>query len=158
MDKKTLTLTEVLITIVVIGIISAITIPAVVNMTYKKELETAFKKQFSSLKQAVLLIKSKDSVLLDFENYKKEFKPRLAQEYNVIYDCGVINNNTGCIISDEDGIFRYYKSYSGGNLSRSYFDDGGFILNDGTTFFIEQGIQAQNNIGGYIVSVDVNGY
>ncbi len=70
MDKKTLTLTEVLITIVVIGIISAITIPAVVNMTYKKELETAFKKQFSSLKQAVLLIKSKDSVLLDFENYK----------------------------------------------------------------------------------------
>lgn len=63
--KKAFTLAEVLITIGIIGVIAALTIPALINKTNKKELETAFKKQYSTLQQAIMMIKTEDA--LDFE-------------------------------------------------------------------------------------------
>lgn len=151
------TLSEVLITLTIIGVISAITIPALVQTTEKKELKTALKKQYSTLKQAILKIKMTDSLEFSYDIYASRFKKRLAQEYITLKDCGVINNNTGCVLLEDDNTFQYYKTFNGGTLNRYYFDDGGFIANDGTVFFIEQGSQARDYTG-YVVSIDVNGY
>ena len=154
--KAAFTLAEVLITLGIIGVVAAMTMPSLINTTQKKELETAFKKQYSVLQQAILMIKTEDAIDFEYENYSSGFKKRLAQQYKSAQDCGAINYNTGCILTEEDGTFNYYKTLNGNSLDRQYFDDGGFITPDGTLFLIEQGKQAESI--GYLVSVDVNGF
>lgn len=150
------TLAEVLITLGIIGVVAALTLPALINNTNKKELETAFKKQYSVLQQAVMMIKTEDDIDFNYENYSSTFKTRLAEQYKSAQDCGSIVYDTGCILRNEDDTFTYYTSYNDNAISSQYFDDGGFITPDGTLLLIEQGNQAQRT--GYIVSIDVNGY
>ncbi|MDD3237979.1 MAG: type II secretion system protein [Candidatus Gastranaerophilales bacterium] len=52
MDKKAFTLAEVLITLVIIGVIAALTIPSLLNDTNDKEIRTGVKKAYSMLSQA----------------------------------------------------------------------------------------------------------
>ncbi|CDE44744.1 unknown [Clostridium sp. CAG:768] len=155
--KKAFTLAEVLITLGIIGVIASLTIPALINKTNKRELETAFKKQYSTLQQAVMMIKTEDSLDLDYENYGSDFSKRLAAQYKSTKDCGTIKFNTGCILKNEDNSFTYYKTFNGNTLMTTCIDDGGFITPDGILLLIEQGNQAKN-ITGYLVSIDVNGY
>jgi len=49
---KGFTLAEVLITLGIIGVIAALTIPTLINKTTNKELETAFKKNYSIVQNA----------------------------------------------------------------------------------------------------------
>lgn len=53
--KKGFTLAEVLITLVIIGIVAAITIPTMINTTDDREYKAAYKKAMSSLNQALAL-------------------------------------------------------------------------------------------------------
>lgn len=161
MKLKAFTIAEVLITLGIIGVVAAMTLPSLVNRTRQKELETAFQKQYSVLQQAILKIKNTDNLNFECENYNgtngTTFKKRLAEEYKATKDCGSINYNVGYVINEDDGSFTYYKTLNGKTLERAYFDDGGFITIDGTTFFIEQGRQAYNETG-FLVSIDLNGY
>lgn len=156
MRKEAFTLAEVLITLGIIGVVAAMTLPSLVNRTRQKELETAFQKQYTLLQQAILSIKYEDDLPFERASYKDNFKKRLAEKYKATKDCGAITNNVGCVVRDDDGTFSYYKTLTGKTLDRGYFDDGGFISLDGITFFMEQG--AQSSYTGYLVSIDVNGY
>ena len=55
MKRNAFTLAEVLITVVIIGVIAAITIPAIVENTNAQEYRTALKKALSELNQAMEL-------------------------------------------------------------------------------------------------------
>lgn len=52
MDKQAFTLAEVLITLGIVGVIAAMTLPALINQTQGKELETGLKKAYSILQAA----------------------------------------------------------------------------------------------------------
>ena len=52
MKKLGFTLAEVLITLVIIGVIAAMTVPTLMNNTQGQEHKTAFKKAISSINQA----------------------------------------------------------------------------------------------------------
>lgn len=156
MQKHAFTLAEALITLGIIGVVAAMTLPSLVNRTRQKELETSFQKQYSLLQQAVMKIKYEDNLPIERTSYQGTFKSRLAKEYKATKDCGSINKNTGCVLKDEDSTFSYYKTLTGKTLTPYYFDDGGFITIDGATFFVEQGSQSSDT--GYIISVDINGY
>lgn len=54
-SKKGFTLAEVLVTLVVIGIVAALCIPALLQNTNQAELRTAFKKSLSVLNQALVI-------------------------------------------------------------------------------------------------------
>jgi len=51
-NKKGFTLAEVLITLVIIGVVVAMTIPNVINNSKKQEYSAKFKKFYSTMKQA----------------------------------------------------------------------------------------------------------
>lgn len=155
--KIAFTLAEVLITLGIIGVVAAMTLPTVINNVHHKELETALKKQYSTLSQAILDIQREDDLPFEYESYRSNFKTELAAKYKAAQNCGAIVDNTGCVIHEIDDTFSHYKSYTGKSLQAAYMDDGGFIANDGTTFFIEQGVQSES-IGAYLVTIDVNGY
>ena len=55
--QKGFTLAEVLITLGIIGIVAALTLPSMINNSNKKEFEALLKKQYSALQQAVLRVK-----------------------------------------------------------------------------------------------------
>ncbi|MCD7878770.1 MAG: prepilin-type N-terminal cleavage/methylation domain-containing protein [Candidatus Gastranaerophilales bacterium] len=55
MKKLGFTLAEVLITLVIIGVIAAMTVPTLMNNTNQQEFRTAFKKAISGLNQALTL-------------------------------------------------------------------------------------------------------
>lgn len=58
--KKGFTLAEVLITLAIIGVVAALTIPSVIVRTQQQEFKTAAKKAHSVLSQAVQLTQVKD--------------------------------------------------------------------------------------------------
>lgn len=58
MNKKGFTLAEVLITLVIIGVIAAITVPTVIAGTRKSEMSARLKKFYSSITQAQIRAKA----------------------------------------------------------------------------------------------------
>jgi prepilin-type N-terminal cleavage/methylation domain-containing protein len=151
--KKGFTLSEILITLVIIGIVAAISVPTLIQKYQDQALKSALKKNYSVLKSALdkyqiehgerLLASDVQgiqlkSVLMKYLNVTKDYNL-----YNYFYTS---NNNL-------------YKTYNGkSNISWSLFDDGQFVLNDGTIIMIENPkSQYSNGSNRKYISVDVNG-
>lgn len=157
--KKAFTLAEVLITLGIIGVVAALTIPTLVNNYRKKQFETGLKKEYSVLLQALDMYKQENETPLKREDcathaaFKKAIQPYLK----VLVDCGNANDNGAgkCLKIAYEANNPTYKTFSGNPARENLFDDGQLILNDGSQLFFE-------NIGGYkapvYVSIDVNGY
>ena len=60
LPKAAFTLAEVLITLGIIGVVAALTLPTVINNIKHKQLETAFKAAYSIFSQAVMNMKRED--------------------------------------------------------------------------------------------------
>lgn len=75
MKKQGFTLAEVLITLVIIGIIAAMTLPSLLGGTNKQEIKTALQKAMSTLSQAVTLhyaLTGEDfGTISSYENFAK---------------------------------------------------------------------------------------
>lgn len=151
-------MSETLITLGIIGIVTAITLPTLINRYRAIVLETQFKSQYSKLAQALRTLVSEENTTLTPAIHKSNFGNMLAKYYKISHDCGRINKGTkGCIQLNTDGIVEEYKSYTGGPVNFGYMDDGMLVLLDGTTLFFEQGGQA-STMGYYTIGIDINGY
>jgi prepilin-type N-terminal cleavage/methylation domain-containing protein len=62
--KKGFTLAEVLITLAIIGVVAALTIPAVTKNYKATELKTQFKKSYSILNQAIARMYMEEGVVV----------------------------------------------------------------------------------------------
>lgn len=60
------TLSETLVPIVIIGVIAAMTLASVINNIQDKQFKTAFKKQFSIISQAFLMVYQEDGEEIKF--------------------------------------------------------------------------------------------
>lgn len=159
--KKAFTLAEVLITLGIIGVVAALTIPTLVNNYRKKQFETGLKKEYSVLLQALDMYKQDNETPLKKEDcathaaFKKAIQPYLK----VLVDCGDFQSGGYKGQCVQNGYYtqdkKYtYKTYSGNTANENLFDDGQIILNDGSHLLFE-------NPGGgsaVYVSIDVNGY
>lgn len=160
--KKAFTLSEVLITLAIIGIVASLTIPTLVNNYRKKQFETGLKKEYSVLLQALDMYKQDNETPLkkeDTDQSHGEFKNKIKPYLKILVDCG--DDQAGgyeakCVQNgDYTQDKKYtYKTYSGNIANEDLFDDGQIILNDGSHMLFE-------NPGGgsaVYVSIDVNGY
>lgn len=160
--KKAFTLAEVLITLGIIGVVAALTIPTLVNNYRKKQFETGLKKEYSVLLQALDMYKQDNETPLkkeDTDQSHGEFKNKIKPYLKILVDCG--NEQAGkyeakCV---QNGYYtqdkKYtYKTYSGNIANEDLFDDGQIILNDGSHLLFEN----VGNRGAVFVSIDVNGY
>ncbi len=154
------TMAEVLITLGVIGIVAAMTLPTVINNSRKKQLEAAFRKNYSRLYQALDMYYAETGERLTTQNSNldgNKTKALLMKYMPVLVDCGFgyTDRNTACIPNNPSKPdSKIYKNFTGTTfLNMECFDDGQFILTDGSTIII-------NSIGACPkhISVDVNGY
>ena len=87
MKKLGFTLAEVLITLVIIGVIAAMTVPTLMNNTQGKENATAFKKAISSMNQALTMeyaLEGNTAATLDPDNDVNGLYTAMKKRTNVI--------------------------------------------------------------------------
>lgn len=159
--REAFTLAEVLITLGIIGVVAALTIPTLVNNYRKKQFETGLKKEYSVLLQALDMYKQDNETPLKKEDTDQsggEFKNKIQPYLKILVDCG--NNQASskakCVPNgDYTQDKKYtYKTYSGNTARETLFDDGQIILNDGSHLLFEN-----PGYRSYVyVSIDVNGY
>jgi hypothetical protein len=79
-----------------------------------------------------------------------KLKPILMKYLNVTKDCGYGTDSTACN-TYSNNIYKTYNNKA--SMRLTYFDDGQFVLQDGSLILLEN-----NNSNTMYISVDVNGY
>ena len=102
--KYGFTLAEVLITLVIVGVVAALTIPTLVNKTQNNQLAAAYKKTYGTLASATRMIISEEGTpkgdggwASSVDNVYNLYKKHLVKAK----DCGV---GTGCFSSTYDHV------------------------------------------------------
>jgi len=168
--KTAFTLAEVLITLGIIGVVAAMTLPVLIQKHQKKVTVTKLKKAYTTLSQVIQKSYADNGSTLDYLPIGEEITADVTENFFNTYYLpyfkspsvlqGVYNFENGCSPSYQ------YSMLSGECLSTSIFTTYSmgrcfFSANDGITFFIivkteGEGGQAiystQNNI-----YVDING-
>lgn len=156
--KLAFTLAEVLITLGIIGIVAAITIPQLVNNYKAKRLRTQFLKSYSTIQQAFKEMEA-DDVSTDPTTYNTlEYYKTFMNYLQAPMNCGIGDNKyLPCVYMRDSSSKDYkpYKTYDGKtNASMILFDDGQIALQDGTLLLFENYAPRMR----VFVSVDLNGY
>ena len=167
------TLAEVLITLGIIGIVAALTLPSVINKFQMKTFEVAFKKEYSVLNNAINLLQLEESIdkcYMTIVNSPTETNP-----YNTSYasegaDCsalkqGLINKLKLTQISKsgisypkreqvlKDGGVAVNDTYS---YDAAQVYSSAFLLPDGAILMFAQNLYEKSAYNVYFI-IDVNG-
>lgn len=149
--KMAFTLAEVLLTLVIIGVVAAMTVPTIIENTKEQEIRSLLKKNHSIIAQALHFYYIDYGIIpkgSDFE--ARTFKDVFIRHFNILKDHGI----DGYYSSSKN--YNEYKNYNGTNTLYHYlFDDGQFVLNDGSFIMIENPQSSTNRV---FITVDVNGY
>ncbi len=157
--KKGFTLAEVLITLGVIGVVAAITIPGLITAYKAHQLKAQFLETYSIVQQVFKQMEA-DDVSLDPQSYNRDKEEVFYKTFNNYLtgtiDCGTYSaKGLPCYnIHDNKG----YKTLNGTTkINTSLFDDGQLVLQDGTLLIFEQPSTGTVQLRIWIF-VDLNGY
>ena len=168
--KRGFTLAEVLITLGIIGVVAAITIPTIITKYKKVTTATQLKKVYSTLSQAFDMAKKDygDMSLWDFtpenptngdttslKNALQAFAHKYLIPYlNVASDCGVGSNaSKDCIYTwhASDGSENTINNSNNNNIYR-------FILNNSSLILLMyNNYQGDYSAGSVLIYTDING-
>ena len=154
MNKRAFTLAEILITLGIIGVVAAMTIPSLITSYKAYRYRTQFLKSYSSLQQIFKQMQSND-VALDGSLYSGGTFKEVIKPY--------LKNSTQCITTKElqSALCLSKEKEQYNNLPNTEkmkwenFDDGQFILADGSQLFIENPQSSDQRV---IFLIDLNGY
>ncbi len=151
--RAAFTLAEVLITLGIIGVVAALTIPNLIHIYNSIVLKSQLKKTYSVLSGAVNMIHAQTGLPVTPERYSVplSFYRELMKYVKVAKDCG----NSGCTdINDVYRLENYQNFNFTAQLSYALFDDGQLILQDGT-FLMFENLGGENGV--ILITADING-
>ena len=128
-DIKAFTLAEILTALTIIGVIAAVTVPALMQRTQKQEYVSALQKAYSTLSQAAHMIIAEHGSPKADENSESRLSDDISvynmyKKYlNVIKDCGT---SEGCISRQMRDLNQSYYSDNWGTMHLP-----GVVFNDG---------------------------
>ena len=142
------------------------TLPTVVNNARNKQLEAGLKRSYSLIAQALDKYHAETGERITSENVPPlQLKSMIMKYFKIAQDCGmgyVYQGQEGgdaCIeysSSDSSKNSKVYTNYYGTTtIVLSYFDDGQFVLDDGSLILINNDDANPTHL---LISVDVNGY
>ena len=152
--RPAFTLSDVLLTLLIISVIAVMTIPSLLKKTQDMECKAAAKKAFSTSAQVVMQMKDENGGnLQSYTDNGYAFKPAFIKYFKVLKDC----NWNDCVPFAEPS--DLYKTLAGYKASTRRMDDGQFITADGMLFCIENPPSTSPSFtGSILITVDVNGY
>lgn len=133
------TLAEVLITLGIIGVVAAMTIPTLMKNTQDAELKTAFKKTFAIFNQVAMSMANDNGGTLSgvFSTATSDdIISKIVPYVKSVKTCA-----TGDLANcwNPSGTWQYYDgSTPSNNVPAFYANNGGIILNDGTLVFVSR--------------------
>jgi prepilin-type N-terminal cleavage/methylation domain-containing protein len=160
--KHGFTLAEVLITLVIIGVVAALTIPTAINKYREQTLKSQFAKAYSTLSQAL-----NKTVMYDFSGYMRcyylspyndlsvtdcvNFYKAFSKNLNVQKTCKGNSFSNGCIPNYQD--YQMGSACSGYSKDRMKTEHSAFVLSDGQIISVL-------SQGGFwpIMMIDINGH
>lgn len=157
--KKAFTLAEVLITLAIIGVIAAISVPSLIQKTNQAELKTAWKKDFAMISQAA------DTIAYETGSFKGICAT--ATDLNCIRDyfSNYLKVVKKCDINtSQDNCWSRHKFMNGTDDYSTYGAKSSMILNSGAfvLFYANSSTCTSNlsNAGNACTTivVDVNGF
>ena len=160
--KLAFTLAEVLITLGIIGVVAAITIPTLSQKLYEKRTVTQLRAVQSILAQAIKAAEAEDGEVegwgLKQDSSKEDAEliaEKLLKHMKVAHDCGTEPDTNGFCFPN----ITY--TYLNGNKTPNYASQDNYykiILNNGASIFIQSYPDNTDNDEGYLnFNVDVNG-
>ncbi|OGH98741.1 MAG: hypothetical protein A2104_00195 [Candidatus Melainabacteria bacterium GWF2_32_7] len=156
---KAFTLAEVLVTLMVIGVVAALTIPSLIQSYQDNSNRVAFKKIYSSINQATLMIMSDNGgtmkgLTIDGHNFAKLYE----DQFRIIKSCPAASLPGNCWHNANDW---YYLNGNAVGESNAV----GFITTNGSFFYIQRltptpdcGNAAYVYPACALITVDVNGW
>ena len=158
------TLAEVLITLGIIGVVVAMTIPNLIANYRAHQLSSRFLESYSIIQQVFKQMEADDISLLPTDYNTGSYYKTFMKYLQAPTDCGLGGNiglNTGnkkskpCFNSNAGNTDVPYKTLDGKtNAWSPLFDDGQIALQNGSLLLFENNIIEQR----VYVSVDLNGY
>ena len=157
--RPAFTLAEILITLGIIGVVAAMTMPVIIQNTRGKALQAQLKKAYSVLSQATQQFITDEAQIPNPQNFadpeNQFFKP-LAKYFN---------GGSYCSKSDcqdiYDKIISSYKNYPKNNVlngtgsMENCLDDGFIMTNDAMLIVFDRGTCGVDR---FLFTIDVNGY
>ena len=141
------TFAEVLITLGIIGVIAALTLPSLIQKKQTKELETGLKVAYSLINQAIINANNGAGETLTSKNVEyRQFKSLIMPYFDNPTDCSWggnkgVTNSIICGGADDSGneVNIKYKNFSkkSQSISTRHIDDGQFVLKNGMLIMIE---------------------
>ena len=151
MSRKGFTLAEILITLTVIGVVAALTIPTLLQNTNQAELKTAWKKSYADINQAALQIINDDGgSLVNMFNSNDDIANAFNAKLSTIKTCSSPNSPGNCFHNTAK-----WESLDGSLLGP--WTLAGAILNNGTLVDYRFDSKECVSYCGFII-VDVNGF
>lgn len=128
------------------------TIPALMQNSQRRELQAGLKKSYSTIAQALDMYYYDNGERIN-QAGSGQLKGVLLKYVKNIKDCGYGQRDGTKACINHSNYTSIYKNYSGkGEIYIHDFDDGQFVLGDGSLILIEN---VSTNI---FISVDVNGW
>ena len=163
------TLAEVLITLGIIGVVAALTLPSVVSNVNNMNYKIAYKKALRDVNEAYKLMEANDSRFIEVVCQNAEdcpnccFSPAfsenfklLAKQFNATKTClkGTITDVKRCWECDkgQSGVISEPPNYYGCNSAPAFIDNSGrawamYFGNESTMYVDTNGFKGPNHIG-----------
>ena len=154
--RAAFTLAEVLITLGIIGIVAAMTLPVIISNIKAQQLRTAFLKGYSVITQAFELYNNDSNcTTTDCLAYGMNFANAMRPYFKEVAYCSrAEHNNEYCFpISTTDTKYWNFSKKTKG-IASNFFDDGQFLTPDGMLITFEQQQLGNQSI---FIGIDTNG-
>ncbi len=145
-NYKGFTLAETLITLVIIGVVAALTVPTLIAKHRAQQFSSRLKSSYSMLGQLVNNMNSQEMKLTITDNYPTGTVFPVALKY--LNSVG----SEGRVLSIQPTLKKYHTYNNADIIHIDWFDDGMIDLLDGTTLFIQNHSQTK-----VMLSIDLNG-
>ena len=154
--RAAFTLAEVLITLGIIGVFAAMTMPVIISNIKAQQLRTAFLKGYSVITQAFELYNNDSNcTTTDCLAYGMNFANAMRPYFKEVAYCSrAEHNNEYCFpISTTDTKYWNFSKKTKG-IASNFFDDGQFLTPDGMLITFEQQQLGNQSI---FIGIDTNG-
>ena len=149
--KKAFTLAEVLITLGIIGVVAALTLPILIQKQQKIAISSSLKKFYSAMSQAILLSENDNGPV------KYWYRPNYEYDPDVGYDYGKYNAESKIVLDKYLLPYLKYLKVDDGRIPGTT-PEGGYISGAFPTVYFADGATMQIKLGScFDMYFDANG-
>ncbi len=151
---KAFTMAEVLITLGILGVVIAMTLPGLINDSRYAAIEASLKKNYTITQQALLQMGEDEGEIIKADYGFLLLESKLKTYYKLGLDCNGMDYRDICWHPSDNSKPQYYTFNGHTKAKNSILDDGAFVTNDGSLYLFENA-GGGNNHTTYI-TIDTN--